>query len=757
MLAVLVMLGAAACTENLDSVDVKGGEGLSFYANFAGGETRTDLQYDENAQLWKSVWEGNETLSVRGTDFITYEFTNSVEEPNKFTCKTEGVESLVGGAVVITLSDRDQSKVGKRGVSVYHTISSFDPKSHIELEADNAFLRYKYEGEGSVTLTITSDADPNQKLFYYDGENQSSVTFEGADQDKWISVCPSGDGNVVNLSYSIDGVECAETRFDIVRGMIYNLGTLAKPTEPEYDSHIYLIPSEEWLADGAWFAAYFFNSESGFNQPVTMTETDGIYECGVPADVDKVIFCRMNPDFTEFGWNTGEEGENDPKHVWNQTADLEIGVEPNNYYHIIGWDKGAWGTKDHYELPVVPTSDYKVYVYKSNNSWGAVNLYMWDENGSPMAGWPGVANSNTTNINGYDYLVWDITKNMEGSDVSVILNDGAGQQTADFALGTFNKDYYLKLDGTNISIIADPSNPEAGSGADPVDPTPASNIGVVGSFQGWDVAAPVAMESLTDGWIVARSVELYKSDEFKFVVGNTWDVSYGNSTTKLYAEPNTEYPLTSDGGQNISVTNNGKFDLYFNIDSKMFKYECVEDYANITVDITINNKANWSPLYIYLECDGEPLTPAEGALVENNVYTISGSYIGTSLTCKFISGSKVSEVQTISIAKTGTIVTLEETVIKLYFQLDTDNSKQWWGSTSKIHVWNTNTSFDTSWPGTTMTKEGDYLWSVIVPSELVGKTINYLIHNGNGWQSKDSKITIQSSDMTVTGSSIGVN
>ena len=640
MLAVLVMLGAAACAENRDSVDVKDGEGLSFYANFVGDQTRTDLEYDENAELWKTVWEGNETIWVRGADFIAYEFTNTVEEPNKFTCKTEGAENLVGGAVVITMNDRDQSKVGKRGVSVYHTISSFDPKSHIEFEADNAFLRYKYEGEGSVTLTITSDVDPNQKLFYYDGENQSSVTFEGADQDKWISVCPSGDGNVVNISYSIDGVECAETRFEIVKGMIYNLGTLAVPTEPEYDSHIYLVPSEEWIADNAWFVAYFFDSVGG-NADVKLTDVDadGIYECGVPAGMEKVIFCRMNPDFVEFGWNTGEESETDPKHVWNQTADLEIGVEPNNYYHIVGWDNGAWGTKDYYELPV----------------------------------------------------------------------------------------------------------------------TPASNIGLVGSFQGWDVAAPIAMESLNGGWIVARSIELYKTDEFKFVEGNTWDVSYGNSTTKLYAEANMEYQLTSDGGQNISVMGNGKFDIYFNVDSKMFKYECVEDYANITVDITINNKANWSPLYIYLEYEGTAITPAEGALVENGVYTISGSYIGCSLTCKFISGSKVSEVQTISIGKTGTTVTLEETVIKLFVQLDTDNSKQWWGDTMKIHVWETGTSFDTSWPGTTMTNEGNYTWSVIVPSELVGKTIKYLVHNGNGWQSKDSTITIQSTDMTVKGSSIGVN
>ena len=93
----------------------------------------------------------------------------------------------------------------------------------------------------------------------------------------------------------------------------------------------------------------------------------------------------------------------------------------------------------------------------------------------------------------------------------------------------------------------------------------------------------------------------------------------------------------------------------------------------------------------------------------------------------------------------------------MYVTLDTDNSKQWWGTTMKIHVWNTGTSFDTSWPGRNMSYEGNYTWSIIVPSELVGKTINYLVHNGQGWQSKDAKVTIKAEGNTITGSSIGIN
>jgi hypothetical protein len=154
--------------------------------------------------------------------------------------------------------------------------------------------------------------------------------------------------------------------------------------------------------------------------------------------------------------------------------------------------------------------------------------------------------------------------------------------------------------------------------------------------------------------------------------------------------------------------------------------------------------------------DGDTVI-ADNATVTNNKFEISGEYIGETLSCQLFSGTKKSEVMNVAITKDGATVTLEETIIKLKFKLDTANTKQWWGTTAKMHVWNTGTSFDTSWPGHTMTYEGDYTWSIIIPSELVGKTINYLIHNGNNWKSTDSKVTINAAGNTVTGSSIGIN
>lgn len=281
--------------------------------------------------------------------------------------------------------------------------------------------------------------------------------------------------------------------------------------------------------------------------------------------------------------------------------------------------------------------------------------------------------------------------------------------------------------------------------------------GVCGTFTGnWDIANNAHMTATGDGWYVLENVEIYKDDEFKFVTNDSWENSLGAKDALLVAEENTLYDLT-DSGQNIKVNKNGEFTLSLNPSSKKFSVECVKEYSDLVVNMTVQNNAGWSPLYVYMEVNGEAITPAEGELVTDNKFTVSGDYLGSSIDYYFISGTKKTEMASVTVTRNGATLLLEETVINLIFQLNTSNSKQWWGKTAKIHVWNTGTSFDTTWPGNNMTDDGNYTWHIAVPAELVGKEINYLIHNGNGWQSKDSKITISASGNTVTGSSIGIN
>ncbi len=345
----------------------------------------------------------------------------------------------------------------------------------------------------------------------------------------------------------------------------------------------------------------------------------------------------------------------------------------------------------------------------------------------------GTASNNIQLTAGDD--VWVAIKQMYGVTLEAII-DGETVKSTKEPLDFVAKKIY------NLGEIAKPV---------PV----ASEYGVVGSFQGWDVAAgkPVVMYVEGD-WAVAKGVELYKDDEFKIVKGNSWTTSFGLGSVGV-VEENKEVAVTSSNSQNMKVAKNGKFDISFNATTKKIMVVCVEEYADLMVNITINNKANWSPLYITLK-DGNTVV-ADNATVTGNKYQVSGDYIGKNLTCTLSNGSKTSEVMNVAITKTGATVTLEETIIKLTVKLVKSNSQQYWGNTMKIHAWGTGTSFDTSWPGNTMTSEGNFTWSIIVPSELVGKTINFLVHNGNGWQSADSKVTISAEGNTVDDNYLKIN
>ncbi len=632
----IVALGAVACQNDINENIAPESEGLSFTAEVE--MTRITIGDFDEGNGYPVVWQEGDDLDVTYIDEneepVTFTFTFNGE---KFVCEEENVNNLVGKIVSVNYYASDygfDSKAGKAGMclGLANGEVTFVNGMNIELSVENSF--FHFSSSENVVLTVEGG---DYDAFCYNDELTAS-TPELTGEDIWVPFyvwAGTVDGTDLTLTASIDGEVVKQITRNFANGKIYNLGTIEAEEVVVPAEKLYLVPNNNWKADNAWFAAYFFNAASSvqtraaINNWVKMTDedADGVYECEIPKDFDSVIFCRMANTATEANFGTWDGV------VWTQTDDLTISAAPNNYCYIIGWDECTWQTAD-YEIPV-----------------------------------------------------------------------------------------------------------------------PA--IGVVGSFQGWDVEKPVAMTDNGDGWIVANGVELYKDDAFKFVEGNSWDVSYGgNKDSVLKAEIDTEYTLVQAGGQDIKVTKNGKFDIYFNPETKAFKYTVAEEYTNLMVNITINNKANWSPLYITLK-NGDT-TIVNNATVTDNKYAISGDYIGEDLSYTLSNGSKNS-TGSINISKTGATITLEETVIKLKITLDTDNSKQWWGNTMKIHVWDTGTSFDTTWPGNTMTSEGNYTWSIVVPSELVGKTINFLVNNGGNWKSNDSKVTIKAEGNTLKGSEIGIN
>lgn len=229
MLVALVMLGVTACEQNV-TIDTPKSEGLSFYAEIA--MTRADLEQGYDGK-WATVWEGNETLTVYSEEHTElYKFTNSIEEPNMFSCTEEGVENIVGQNIIIELTHGEDcyiSDMGKKGLLISEFITKFNPTETISLNARNSFLRYTYNGEGIVTLSLEYEGTP---FITNDIPGGASTYTSSNTGEQWVSFNAPDvtDGSVVSavLSYYVDGIKSNQTVINLASGKVYNLGTIAK-------------------------------------------------------------------------------------------------------------------------------------------------------------------------------------------------------------------------------------------------------------------------------------------------------------------------------------------------------------------------------------------------------------------------------------------------------------------------------------------------------------------------------------------------
>lgn len=240
-----------------------------------------------------------------------------------------------------------------------------------------------------------------------------------------------------------------------------------------------------------------------------------------------------------------------------------------------------YATKEFYALTPGTTPDdlaipqYKIYVYLYNNSWTKVNLYSWDSNDSKHTGdWPGSTTTARETINGYEYLVWTMPRSATGASLSIILNDGSAQ-TADFALGTLDKDYYLLLNGVTLSFIEDKENPEPEVVQG--EPQP-STWALAGDFNNWGELTMYTTD-VTD-LFVAKGVQIAAYSKIKVKKVGDWNTSYGAGTN--YLNSNIWAKLATPG-EDIFIVNAGKYDVYFDLANKRI-YMMTEgaDYTTAT-------------------------------------------------------------------------------------------------------------------------------------------------------------------------------
>ena len=126
---------------------------------------------------------------------------------------------------------------------------------------------------------------------------------------------------------------------------VTNKLTVTYPTFPDLSNQpdiIYFQPSERWTDENARFAAYFMfgNVETDdIWENLTDTDGDGVYEVSNAKQHIAVIIVRMNPAHSENKWDDG--------YKWNQSADLYIPMNGNNWFKMTAtgenWDNsGEW-------------------------------------------------------------------------------------------------------------------------------------------------------------------------------------------------------------------------------------------------------------------------------------------------------------------------------------------------------------------------------------------------------------------------------
>ena len=557
MLAVAVMFGAAACTEEGADISGNGNESFSFIAEIE--QTRADV-VDNNGTL-QIVWSGDDKLYVT-SDKGNFTFANSANELNRFVSTDAKASELRDATnIVITTQHENGSVVdsdaGKRGLSLRKEYECFPEDAQVSLAVQSAFFRLAcdYDVTLSTDAAIFSGVDGSKNLV-------ADVTLK-AGSDIWVALTPRVEK--VSLTATIAGkMELYVEEITLAAGGIYDLGKIVPEVAPTPDPEpkpegkvVYLVPNDDWKSADAWFAAYLWESSDSTNVKLTDEDGDGIYSAAIPENMTNIIFCRMNPAYTEFAWNSDAEAD----HVWTQTADLVVGVAPNNYYYITSWETGEWNSAGYTPEPEDPSSEFKIYVYKQNNSWATVNLYSWDDMETLFTGaWPGTASSTIETINGYDYMVWAMPATANGSNINIILNNGAGTQTADFALGVLNQDYYLLLNGDTLSFVEDKENPGDNSGNNPGEEVAgvASEWALAGDFNSW--GDTVMYTTSKSNLFVAKSVSIGAYKEVKIKAVGSWDTNYGGGVNYLNANIWTKVHA---GGSNFSIINAGTYDIYF--------------------------------------------------------------------------------------------------------------------------------------------------------------------------------------------------
>lgn len=587
MVAAVAMFAAAACTQELENVEpeVKG-ETVVYTASTDGADTKAVL----NETTKKSEWVADDAITVHdGTKGWTFtaaeaganvDFSNSegfgayrpvlaVYPAGTYTADVNAktVNAYIptyqparkgtyneGAALAVAYSETDEFAFKNAHALIKFTIKCSNIKA-IEFYGNN---EEAITGNMLVSLnknnntiesvvgqeTVFEEGKPEEWtgkgtwVKIYSEDEANGWCFENG-ATYYAAVAPVNFTKGVAINYilsddtKVEAVKKTDNPVNLTPSKILNIGDLEAPATVET---VYLQPGV-WDADNAWFSAHFFNSvDDAEDVKMTDENADGVYEVSVPAGMESVIFCRMNPEYPEFAWDVWDGETEVENHVWNQTGDLVLPLAGDTkvYYNVTDWEAGEWS-----DTPQESTPEEEIKTYGicgDLTSWGETeDIPMALVDGKYVAYNVTFASAGGFKIRANKVWVdsdnWGLsaTGAVEvGKYYDVITNGGSGNLT--IIPGTY--DIWFDLDNARIYIMEPGTSITTATKGTPI--APSSDVWyLIGAFNSWTQADANYKFENEAGWFVLKDCNISKGGGVKINDG-TWDVQRTGSVG-LYA------------------------------------------------------------------------------------------------------------------------------------------------------------------------------------------------------------------------------
>ena len=410
------------------------------------------------------------------------------------------------------------------------------------LDENKGNIKAAKDGNDYKLILIPQTASPKVRVSLSNGKDyvfSLAQAFEfkaGKKATANLTVNPEAEAGQVEFSFSVS--DWAVDEDPLVFG------------DPEIEEG---APQHTWSVIGSW---------DGWAADIPMTQNEGVWTATIDYTAGQEFKLRADNDWAlSAGIKSAWDGqifiagdnpdpyleENSPRNIFLEaTGQYKLEFVADTYHFVVT----KLGGEDPQPSETVTLT---VNVY-NGAGWSALNLYTWVGE-TPLCGaWPGMAPATDVVVNEVTYKSFVIAECPKGV-INYILNDGAGNQTADLLSGDIQNDLtvyvWLKADKS----VAEIENPATFVPQE--EPAPAPVWVVVGLASDWNTEHEMTQDAQDPNlWTITVTLgaEDAEKNGFKFKIkgDTTWATQFGAPDA-----PNNEFEITEANQKIDLVANTG--------------------------------------------------------------------------------------------------------------------------------------------------------------------------------------------------------